>query len=228
MASLFMVLTGLVFLLSWIGNIYAWEGVRSLMRVEGLRWFLRSVQGNFVTCPVLTPVSILFFGIGPWIHSGLGHAWYAWCCRKPSLSRKDKYALLLSMVVGVVYVLVGAILVFGPWNIAKSSLGSWYSSPISIGIWFVVSFGIGLMGVAYGFLSDKYRTDTDMIAGLAYCYRWKASYFITLFLIAQCFNALHYTGLYQFLGLTETTLNCIYVVVSLLPLGEGNRYSVSG
>ncbi|WP_304323222.1 hypothetical protein [Phocaeicola plebeius] len=42
-ATCFLLLFLLAALLSWTGSIYEWEGVRSLLSDEGLRWLLRTL-----------------------------------------------------------------------------------------------------------------------------------------------------------------------------------------
>lgn len=46
-ATLFFLLTLVVALLSWVGSIYGWSGVQSLLSAEGLRWQLRNVGDGF-------------------------------------------------------------------------------------------------------------------------------------------------------------------------------------
>ena len=51
-ATLFFLLTLVVALLSWVGSIYGWSGVQSLLSAEGLRWQLRNVGDGFLGgCP---------------------------------------------------------------------------------------------------------------------------------------------------------------------------------
>ena len=217
-STFFFLITLLVVFLSWMGNIYAWEGVKSLLRVEGVRWFLRSVQDNFMQCPVLSPTLFMFMGLGVWSHSGMGTTVVSMFKMEGKVSRKDKYALFQSVLAGFLYLLLFVILIFGPWDIVKSAFGTLKGSPISLGLWFVISLGIGFMGLVYGFLSDNYHSDKDVVSGLSYFYRLHATYFVTLFFISQFFNVFHYSGLYLYLALDEDLLHYIYVVVGMLPL----------
>ena len=50
-ATLFFLLTLVVALLSWVGSIYGWSGVQSLLSAEGLRWQLRNVGDGFFSAP---------------------------------------------------------------------------------------------------------------------------------------------------------------------------------
>ena len=217
-ATAFFLLSFLVVLLSWAGNIYAWEGVRSLMNVQGVRWFLRSVQINFVQCPVLPPAMILFFGLGLWLHSGMGNAVYRAFASNSHFSRKERYALMQSSIAGVLYVLQFCILAFGPWDIVKSALGSLYDSPLSLGVWFVISLGIGFMGFVYGFLSDNYHSDRDVVSGMMSYYMQRADFFVSLFFISQFFNILQFSGLHLFWGMSDNVLTYIYIAFCIYPL----------
>ena len=50
-ATCFLLLFLLAALLSWTGSIYEWEGVRSLLSDEGLRWLLRTLLDDYILSP---------------------------------------------------------------------------------------------------------------------------------------------------------------------------------
>lgn len=81
-ATCFLLLFLLTALLSWTGSIYEWEGVRSLLSDEGLRWLLRTLLDDYLLSPVFQAVVCLFFGVGLFVHSGLGNA-----CRRMAGAR---------------------------------------------------------------------------------------------------------------------------------------------
>ena len=55
-ATCFLLLFLLTALLSWTGSIYEWEGVRSLLSDEGLRWLLRTLLDDYLLSPVFQAV----------------------------------------------------------------------------------------------------------------------------------------------------------------------------
>lgn len=59
-ATCFLLLFLLAALLSWTGSIYEWEGVRSLLSDEGLRWLLRTLLDDYILSPVFQAVVCLF------------------------------------------------------------------------------------------------------------------------------------------------------------------------
>ena len=71
-ATLFFLLTLVVALLSWVGSIYGWSGVQSLLSAEGLRWQLRNVGDGFFSAPFFSDILLLAFGVGLCMHSGFG------------------------------------------------------------------------------------------------------------------------------------------------------------
>ena len=77
-ATLFFLLTLVVALLSWVGSIYGWSGVQSLLSAEGLRWQLRNVGDGFFSAPFFSDILLLAFGVGlcminPAIHIRKGY-----------------------------------------------------------------------------------------------------------------------------------------------------------
>ena len=52
----FFLLTVMLLFISWIGSVYSWGEVQSLLSAEGLRWLLRSIADDYASSPVLFPV----------------------------------------------------------------------------------------------------------------------------------------------------------------------------
>lgn len=100
-ATLYLSLTILVILLSWIFDIYGSEffipqlgeevRIQSLISPEGIRWLLRNVVGNFTGFAPLGMVIVAMFGIGVAQHSGFIDA----CIR----SRKHKQSTIILTVI---------------------------------------------------------------------------------------------------------------------------------
>ena len=130
-ATLFFLLTLVVALLSWVGSIYGWSGVQSLLSAEGLRWQLRNVGDGFFSAPFFSDILLLAFGVGLCMHSGFWEAFRRAIFHGRKLSRKEKRSLLLSLTVGAVYILAVLCLALGPWGIVRSITGGLKNSPLS-------------------------------------------------------------------------------------------------
>ena len=93
----FFLLTIAITLLSWVGSVYAWGNVQSLLSAEGIRWVLSRVVENYVHTPALGIVLIAFMGIGVGSRSGLYEALLRYCRKGRFLSRKERRSLALSV-----------------------------------------------------------------------------------------------------------------------------------
>lgn len=111
------------------------------------------------------------------------------------LSRKERRALLWALLTGVVYAAVVLLATFSPWGILRGVNGGLIRSPFIMGILFLLSLGIGVMGMVYGFTSGRYRTDGDVIEGLAHPMKLLGAYFVITFFAAQMFACFEYSHL---------------------------------
>lgn len=216
-ATLFFLLTLLVAFLSWVGSVYGWPGVQSLLSAEGLRWQLRNAISGFLCAPLLGHLLILAFGAGLWMHSGLGPLWVR-IFRKRACTRKERRALYWSSASILVCSLVIMVLAWGPWGIVRSITGSLKDSPLADGFTYLLSSTVGIAAVVYGYAVDYYRTDRDLVRGLSYCFVCFSSYFITLFFIVCFFTSLHYSGLDVFFGFPSEIFQACYTVCALVAL----------
>lgn len=198
--TLFFLLTLVVALLSWIGSIYQWNGVQSLLSAEGMRWLLRNVANLPLSASVVRHVFVLSLGIGLCIHSG----WWSLCVRlithKVGWSRKERRAWMFSIVVGLLWFVFCLWLACGSSAVVRSITGGLHGSPFMTGLSFLCSLGIGLMSMVYGFSVDSYRVDRDVIRGMSYCFLRFPSFWVTLFFAVLFVSMLHYTGLDVWLG----------------------------
>ena len=214
-ATLFFLLTLLTAFMSWIGSVYGWEGVQSLLSAEGLRWQLRHAVTGFLQAPFLGHLLILAFGAGLWMHSGLGSLCLRLFRKDGRCTRKEKRALCWSAASGAVCVMVGILLAWGPWGIVRSITGGLDNSPLADGCSYLLSLTISLMAMVYAFAVDYYRTDRDVVRGLSYGFVRFASYFITLFFVVQFFTSVHYTGFDVFFGVGPVAFQACYTVCAL-------------
>lgn len=217
-ASVFFLLTLLVVCVSWVGSIYTWGNVQNLLNAEGLRWMLRYAGDCFTRSSVVGTALLLFLGGGLWVHSGLLEACRQQMIRNRKLSRKENRGLLFAWITGGLYLLLWIFLAWGPVNVVRSATGTLSDSPLADGCCYVVSLGLGLMGTVYGFATDLYRKDADVVQGMASLFRILPEYFVTLFFVIQFFAVFRHSGLYLFLGIPPLVWKGIYEACCLLPL----------
>ena len=108
-------------------------------------------------------------------------------CGYKQLSRKEQRALWGAVIVGLLYAAFVLWATFSSWGILRGVNGGLTRSPFIIGILFLLSLGIGLMGMVYGFVSGRYRTDSDVIEGLTQPMRLLGVYFVIAFFASQMF-----------------------------------------
>lgn len=122
------------------------------------------------------------------------------------LSRREKRALTLSLIIGAIYLLLILWATFSSWGILRSVNGGLIRSPFIVGILFLLSFGAGLMGMVYGFASGRYHTDTDVVEGLAQPMKLLGVYFVIAFFAAQMFACFEYSRLDKCLAIMGADL----------------------
>jgi aminobenzoyl-glutamate transport protein len=74
------------------------------------------------------------------------------------------------------------------------------------------------MGAVYGYASRHLRHSGQLIEAMSCLISRYAGYFVTLFFIVQFFSVLSYTRLSVCLGVSDSFMNAVLVVVSYLPL----------
>lgn len=104
-ATMFLLLTVAVVILSWICDIYGWTvtlpqngediRVQSLLSPEGIRWWLRHAISNFTGFAPLGMVIIAMFGLGVARHSGFIDA----CIRMGVGEKREKKKIILWVII---------------------------------------------------------------------------------------------------------------------------------
>lgn len=103
--------------------------------------------------------------VGLFTHSGLCGVLWRIVRRERKLSGKEKKSLVAAAFVSAAYFTAYALLAWGPWNIVRGVTGRYVDSPLHDGAPCILSIGIGLASVIYGYNSDHYRSDTDIVKG---------------------------------------------------------------
>ena len=218
LSAFFFLLTLLLAFVSWGSSIYGAGEVQSLLSAEGIRWVLGHVVENYVQTPALGVVLVLLMGGGIVVESGLYDTFKRLCRKEKQLSRKERRALTLSSAVLLVYVALIAVCVGLPWNFLLGVTGSWLHSPFAKGFIYLFSLGIGLTGVVYGYVSDAFKSVSDVVNGMSGLISRRASYFVTLFFVAQFFSAFSYTRLSEWFDLSDGVVEVVYQLCCYLPL----------
>lgn len=122
------------------------------------------------------------------------------------LSRKERRALLVAVLAGIMYATIILLATFSSWGILRGVNGGLIRSPFIMGILFLLSLGVGIMGMAYGFTSGRYRNDSDVIEGLAQPMKLLGVYFVIAFFAAQMFACLEYSHLDKCIAITGANL----------------------
>lgn len=218
LAVLFFLLTLFLALCSWVGSIYGAGEVQSLLSVEGIRWMLGHIMDNYVQASALGIVLVLLMGGGIVVQSGLYDVLKRLCRKEGKLSRKERRALGLALVTFFIYVsLIGVCLAL-PSNLLLGVTGSWLYSPLVEGSAYLLAVGVGVSGIVYGYVADVFRVMRDWIGGMTILIARKASYFVTLFFVAQFFSSLVYTRLPDYLHLSEGFVEVLFQVCCYFPL----------
>lgn len=111
------------------------------------------------------------------------------------LSRKERRAMTMAIVVGMIYASIILWATFSSWGILRGVNGGLIRSPFIMGILFLLSLGAAIMGMVYGFSSGRYRADGDVIEGLAKPMKLLSGYLVIAFFAAQMFACLEYSHL---------------------------------
>lgn len=217
-ATVFFLLWWFVAVLSWIGSVYAWDGIRNIISTEALRWFLRYTEEKLMSSPALYIVLLFFMSVGLFLHSGLGGLIWRMVRRERKMSGKEKKSLVAAVMIAVAYFMVYALLAWGPWNIVRGVTGRYVDSPLHDGALCILAIGIGITSMVYGYSADHYRSDTDVVKGMSYMFSRFPSYLVSLFFVIQFMVAFEYSGFPVCFGMTECLVDITYWICCLIPL----------
>lgn len=217
-ATVFFLLCWFVAVLSWIGSVYAWDGIRNIISTEALRWFLRYTEEKLMSSPALYIVLLFFMSVGLFLHSGLGGLIWRMVRRERKMSGKEKKSLVAAVMIAVAYFMVYALLAWGPWNIVRGVTGRYVDSPLHDGALCILAIGIGVTSMVYGYSADHYRSDTDVVKGMSYMFSRFPSYLVSLFFVIQFMVAFEYSGFPVCFGMTECLVDITYWICCLIPL----------
>lgn len=176
-------------LLSWILSAAGVEGVRSLLSGEGVRWFVGDFA-RMVASPLLTWLLLLMIAVGTFLRSGLSSLWHE---RRPRIiSYRDRTAFRVSLVLLVAYVAAILLLTVVPHAVLLSASGSLFPSPFSRSLIPFIAFGITLVSIAFGLISGRMQSLSDILAALTYGIQRFAPLLILYIFCIQLYQSLRF------------------------------------
>lgn len=176
-------------LLSWILSAAGVEGVRSLLSGEGVRWFVGDFA-RMVASPLLTWLLLLMIAVGIFLRSGLSSLWHE---RRPRIiSYRDRTAFRVSLVLLVAYIAAILLLTVVPHAVLLSASGSLFPSPFSRSLIPFVAFGITLVSIAFGLISGRMQSLSDILAALTYGIQRFAPLLILYIFCIQLYQSLRF------------------------------------
>lgn len=176
-------------LLSWILSAAGVEGVRSLLSGEGVRWFVGDFA-RMVASPLLTWLLLLMIAVGTFLRSGLSSLWHE---RRPRIiSYRDRTAFRVSLVLLMAYITAILLLTVVPHAVLLSASGSLFPSPFSRSLIPFVAFGITLVSIAFGLISGRMQSLSDILAALTYGIQRFAPLLILYIFCIQLYQSLRF------------------------------------
>lgn len=186
MVLFFLVIAELVLiLLSWILSATGMEGVRSLLSSEGIRWFFGDFT-QMVASPLLVWLVLLLIALGAFQRSGLSSL----SPMRHKLSYRDLTALRVSVVLLALYIAAILLLTLFPHAILLSASGALFPSPFSRSIVPIIAFGISLVSIAFGMVSGRMQSLSDILDALSFGLRNGAPLIVLFIFCIQFYESL--------------------------------------
>lgn len=176
-------------LLSWILSAAGVEGVRSLLSGEGVRWFVGDFTRTMAS-PLLAWLILLMIAVGAFLRSGLTSLWHEGRLR--IVSYRDRTAFRVAFVLMVAYIAAILLLTVVPHAVLLSASGALFPSPFSRSIIPFVAFGITLVSIAFGMVSGRMQSLSDVLEALTYGIRRYASLLILYIFCIQLYQSLRF------------------------------------
>lgn len=198
---LFFLLIILTFFLSWIGSIYDWKGIESLIESDTIRWMLSHLRTQLFQEPWFGRILLLMIGVGMMEHVQLFGVLKRLFSRH-KITRKEQRSLILSVGFLLIYGLLITSLLLLPFSLLRSITGSIEGSPFSQSISTFLMVGMIGTSVFYGFSVGTYRSLSSLYAGLSYGIAQHAPFLLASLLVLQFFILFQYAGFPVLFGIT--------------------------
>jgi aminobenzoyl-glutamate transport protein len=179
----------ILILLSWILSAAGVEGVRSLLSGEGVRWFVGDFA-RMVASPWLVWLILMMIAVGAFLRSGLTSLWHEGRFR--ILSYRDRTAFRVALVLLVAYIAAILLLTIIPHAVLLSVSGSLFPSPFSRSVIPFIAFGITLVSIAYGMISGRMQSLSDILDALCYGIQKYALLLVLYIFCIQLYQSLRF------------------------------------
>lgn len=183
-ALLLFALQVLLMLVSWLWSAaFPMSGVHSLLSEEGIRWFMGHFA-DFLAKPQLVWVILL----------GLAYGTLVPCVRSHHQlkSYRERWALLMTVALLVVFLVAIAMLTLIPHAILLSATGSLWPSPFSSSLVPLVAFMTITLSAFYGFVAGRFAHLHDLYQALLDGVRDAAPLLLFYILLVQLWESLRY------------------------------------
>lgn len=209
---------------SWIASIYGLmlpngAVMPSLLSADSMRWFVRHSMEIIEAAP-LAQVLLILLMEGTIRSCGLIR-YVAHLMREHKalpLVHRQKHATRIALLVfGVLVALVLSGILTPDGNLL-SVTGHIAGGPFSRGWLFLLCLVVCVPCLVYGRLSDLWHTEYELLGFLTSEIARCSGYFVTLVVAALFMAALHYVGLFELLGWSDSVVAIFSMVLYGLPL----------
>lgn len=207
-----------VALASWVCSVYALSSsdgvaVVNMLDAVGVRWMVRHSMEYIAGSPLVEVLLVLLM-IGAVKRCGVRECLSLWFAerRMSVLPKRQSYALYGALAVMVSLVAVVLLGVLPPGRNLLSVTGRFAGSPLAAGWLLLLCLLVCVPCLCYGWLSDTWHTERDMLNALGSEVARCSGYFVTLVVAALLVAAMQYTRLLTLVGWADS----ISVIVALL------------
>lgn len=181
-----------IVLFSWIANAAGFH-IRSLLSAEGIRWsFVHSV--NNAGMQGLVYVILTLSACGAVLHSGMWETLIQLIFPNPlrPVALRQKRALFYVLFIICLCLVSLITLLLMPESILLSVTGRFYPSPLSQGIVLSLNISIIIVSLAFGAMSNRFRSTSELIHTFYYGFERFASFITVYILMAYIYFCLSY------------------------------------
>lgn len=209
---------------SWIASIYGLmlpngAVMPSLLSADSMRWFVRHSMEIIEAAP-LAQVLLILLMVGTIRSCGLIR-YVAHLMREHRalpLVHRQKHATRIALLVFGVFVALVLSGILTPDGNLLSVTGHIAGGPFSRGWLFLLCLVVCVPCLVYGRLSDLWHTEYELLGFLTSEIARCSGYFVTLVVAALFMAALHYVGLFELLGGSDSVVAIFSMVLYGLPL----------
>ena len=209
---------------SWIASIYGLmlpngAVMPSLLSADSMRWFVRHSMEIIEAAP-LAQVLLILLMVGTIRGCGLIR-YVAHLMREHKalpLVHRQKHATRIALLVFGVSVALVLSGILTPDGNLLSVTGHIAGGPFSRGWLFLLCLVVCVPCLVYGRLSDLWHTEYELLGFLTSEIARCSGYFVTLVVAALFMAALHYVGLFELLGWSDSVVAIFSMVLYGLPL----------